>query len=72
MAEDVIRIMCPNLLCRKVLAVPTTARGKTVRCKSCSTAIRIPDKAGEPRPAPGKAAPGKPAAKPDASQAKPG
>ena len=44
MAEDAIRIMCPNLLCRKVLAVPPTARGKTVRCKSCSTTIRIPDK----------------------------
>jgi hypothetical protein len=34
--------MCPNLLCRKVLAVPTSARGKTVRCKACSTTIRIP------------------------------
>lgn len=45
MAEDAIRIMCPNLLCRKVLAVPPTARGKTVRCKSCSTTIRIPVKA---------------------------
>ncbi len=46
MAEGSIRIMCPNLLCRKVLAVPPSARGKTVRCKSCSTAIRIPDKPG--------------------------
>lgn len=42
--EETIRIMCPNLLCRKVLGVPTSARGKTVRCKGCSTAIRIPDK----------------------------
>ena len=37
-----IRIMCPNLTCRKVLAVPSTARGKTVRCRACGTAIRIP------------------------------
>lgn len=50
MAEDAIRIMCPNLLCRKVLAVPASARGKTVRCKSCSTAIRIPNKPGTPTP----------------------
>ncbi len=42
--EETIRIMCPNLLCRKVLGVPTSARGKTVRCKGCSTTIRIPEK----------------------------
>jgi hypothetical protein len=34
-----------------VLAVPVTARGKTVRCRNCSTAIRIPQ-AGESKPAP--------------------
>ncbi len=50
-----IRIMCPNLVCRKVLAVPNTARGKTVRCKACGTAIRVPGqpavpKSGEPNP----------------------
>jgi hypothetical protein len=39
-----IRIMCPNLTCKKILAVPETARGKTVRCKGCATCIRIPDK----------------------------
>jgi RNase P subunit RPR2 len=42
MAEEVIRIMCPNLTCRKVLAVPESARGKTVRCRNCGTNIRIP------------------------------
>ncbi len=42
MANDHLRIMCPNLACRKVLAVPQTARGKTVRCRGCSTSIRIP------------------------------
>ncbi len=40
--EKPVRIMCPNLACRKVLAVPQTARGKTVRCRSCGTAIRVP------------------------------
>ncbi len=43
MAESVIRVMCPNLLCRKILGVPPTARGKTVRCKACGTSIRIPE-----------------------------
>ncbi len=83
MAEDAIRIMCPNLLCRKVLAVPSSARGKTVRCKACSTAIRIPEKpvsaksgatkpAG-PKPDAAKPAAAKPdAAKPDAAEAKSG
>jgi hypothetical protein len=51
MAEAAIRIMCPNLLCRKVLAVPSSARGKTVRCKSCSTTIRIPEKPAQASPA---------------------
>ncbi|MBN8643813.1 MAG: hypothetical protein J0L61_01050 [Planctomycetes bacterium] len=43
MAETV-RIMCPNLRCRAVLAVPEAARGRMVRCKQCGTSIRIPDK----------------------------
>ena len=42
-SEDTVRIMCPNLTCRKVLAVPTSARGKTVRCRNCSTNIRVPE-----------------------------
>lgn len=51
-----IRIMCPNLVCRKVLAVPSTARGKTVRCRACGTAIRVP---GTPSNPGGKAPPRK-------------
>lgn len=39
---DTVQIMCPNLTCKKLLAVPQSARGKTVRCKSCQTAIRVP------------------------------
>ena len=41
MAES-LRIMCPNLTCRKVLAIPAAARGKTVRCRACATNIKIP------------------------------
>lgn len=43
MSPETLRIMCPNLVCRKILAVPKTARGKTVRCRSCGTSIRIPN-----------------------------
>jgi len=42
MAEQNVRIMCPNLTCRKVLAVPPACRGKTVRCRTCGTNIRVP------------------------------
>ncbi len=41
MAES-IRVMCPNLTCRRVLAIPQNARGKTVRCKNCGTNIKVP------------------------------
>lgn len=53
-SSDSIRIMCPNLSCRKVLVVPISARGKTVRCKFCKTTIRIPGDA-SPKPAGSKA-----------------
>ena len=46
-SDSSIRIMCPNLSCRKVLSVPESARGKTVRCKACRTMIRIPKPEGE-------------------------
>lgn len=44
MAAQNVRIMCPNLICRKVLAVPEAVRGKTVRCKACGTNIKVPAK----------------------------
>ena len=44
MMGQALRIMCPNLTCRKVLSVPDTSRGKTVKCGSCGATIRIPDK----------------------------
>lgn len=40
--DDVVRIMCPNLGCQRVLAVPSAARGKVVRCRGCGSNIRIP------------------------------
>jgi len=48
--------MCPNLSCRRVLAVPDHARGKIVRCRECGTNVRIPAPVapaapeGEPKP----------------------
>jgi hypothetical protein len=42
MSNDSVRIMCPNLACRRILSVPQAARGKTVRCRNCSTNIRVP------------------------------
>jgi hypothetical protein len=44
---ETLRVMCPNLTCRKILAVPTSAHGKTVRCRSCQTNIRIPGPVGK-------------------------
>lgn len=48
MSSDTVRIMCPNLVCRKVLAVPRSARGKTVKCRNCGISIRIPAGASAP------------------------
>lgn len=49
MSDTPVRIRCPNLTCRKVLAVPQIARGKTVRCRSCGTNIRVPQKPSAPK-----------------------
>ncbi len=37
-----IRVMCPNLGCQRILAVPASARGKVVRCGACGLNVRIP------------------------------
>lgn len=52
MANSAIRMMCPNLRCRSLLAVPASARGKNVRCKQCGSRITVPDKAAAPAPTP--------------------
>jgi hypothetical protein len=41
--DNLIRIMCPNLSCQRILAVPEQARGRVVRCRVCGMNIRIPD-----------------------------
>lgn len=51
MANTSIRLMCPNLRCRTLLAVPITARGKNVRCRLCGTKINVPIKAPDKSPA---------------------
>lgn len=45
MANPAIRLLCPNLRCRSLLAVPVSARGKNVRCRQCGTRITVPAKA---------------------------
>jgi ribosomal protein S27E len=49
--DNLIRIMCPNLSCQRILAVPEQARGRIVRCRVCGMNIRIPaGKAPEAQP----------------------
>ena len=38
-----VQLICPNLLCRKFLAVPEDARGKLVRCQHCQCMLRVPE-----------------------------
>lgn len=45
-----MRIKCPSLTCRKILAVPVSSRGKTVKCKNCGGMIRVPQKSAAPQP----------------------
>jgi hypothetical protein len=40
--QETIRLMCPNVVCKRVLAVPLAARGRTVRCRFCGMSIRVP------------------------------
>lgn len=42
MPSDVVRIICPNLRCKAILAVPASARGKAVRCRQCGSRIQVP------------------------------
>jgi hypothetical protein len=38
-----VRLMCPNLRCRKILSVPDEIRGKLVKCQHCQTMLRVPE-----------------------------
>jgi hypothetical protein len=37
------QLICPNLRCRKILAVPDEIRGKLVKCQHCQTLFRVPE-----------------------------
>ena len=37
-----VQLICPNLRCRKMLAVPDDVRGKLVKCQHCQTMFRVP------------------------------
>jgi len=53
-----VQLICPNLRCRKFLAVPDEVRGKLVRCQHCQQMLRVPDgKKSEPVAAPASAKP---------------
>ena len=52
-----VQLICPNLRCRKFLAVPDEVRGKLVKCQSCQTLFRVPDNAAKKPAAVGAAAP---------------
>ena len=38
-----LQLICPNLRCRKFLAVPDSVRGKLVKCQHCQTSFRVPE-----------------------------
>jgi LSD1 subclass zinc finger protein len=44
-----VTMMCPNLLCRKVLMVPDEMRGQRVRCSSCGNVLLVPKKSAKAR-----------------------
>ena len=37
-----VQLLCPNLRCRKFLAVPDDVRGKLVKCHHCQQLFRVP------------------------------
>jgi hypothetical protein len=58
-----ITIICPNLLCRSVLQVPDSVRGRKVRCGKCGKNFLVPvldkPKQKSSTPAPAEAAEGR-------------
>lgn len=38
-----LKLLCPNLSCRKVLSVPDEVRGKAVKCQHCETVFKVPE-----------------------------
>ncbi|HAW95283.1 MAG TPA: hypothetical protein DCX60_03310 [Phycisphaerales bacterium] len=57
-----IRIICPNLACQRLLAVPQMARGEVVRCRGCGSNIKVPASASQSQSAGQARVPGEAAA----------
>jgi hypothetical protein len=38
-----VQLICPNLKCRKLLAVPEEHRGRNVKCQYCHMLLRVPE-----------------------------
>jgi len=43
--EDNVTMICPNLVCRRTLSAPSSARGKVMRCAYCDAPFRVPENA---------------------------
>ncbi len=56
MTSSAVRLLCPNLQCRVILSVPSSARGKTVRCRTCGMRVSVP--APKASQSPGASSPG--------------
>ena len=41
-AMERANVMCPNMSCRKVFAVPADLRGQIITCAHCKTQLRVP------------------------------
>lgn len=41
--QGTFRVKCPNLSCRRLLAIPLHGRGQMVRCLHCSTQLKVPE-----------------------------
>ncbi len=50
MATGLVRLICPNLLCRSMLSVSESMRGKEVICKACGNRVVVPLKSKESNP----------------------
>lgn len=46
MSAAMVRMICPNLRCRAILAVPVGLRGKQVRCRCCGSKVNVPGSGG--------------------------
>lgn len=42
MPNPSITLICPNLLCRSILQVPESVRGRKVRCGKCGRDFIVP------------------------------